>query len=66
MKRSPLFSGFIYILLGSLFTYFAIEDVSQNGWGFFSYLLVILATFDFGSGIRIIFFYNKYKKQIKK
>ncbi|WP_342429226.1 YdiK family protein [Neobacillus sp. FSL H8-0543] len=66
MKRSPLFSGFIYILLGSLFTYFAIEDVSQNGWGFFSYLLVILATFDFGSGIRIIFFYNKYKNQIKK
>jgi hypothetical protein len=66
MKRSPLFSGFIYILLGSLFTYFAIEDVSENGWGFFSYLLVILATFDFGSGIRIIFFYNKYKNQMKK
>ncbi len=66
MKRSPMFSGFIYILLGSLFTYFAIEDVTKNGWGFFSYLLVILATFDFGSGIRIIFFYNKYKNQMKK
>ncbi|MFP7299935.1 YdiK family protein [Neobacillus niacini] len=66
MKRSPMFSGIIYIILGCLFTYFAVEDVAQNGWGFFSYLLVILATFDFGSGIRIIFFYNRYKKSLKK
>ena len=66
MKRSPMFSGFIYILLGGLFTYFAIEDVSKNGWGFFSYLLVILATFDFGSGIRIIFYYKNIKNQMKK
>lgn len=66
MRRSPLFSGFIYILLGCLFTYFAVEDVTQNGWGFFSYLLVILATFDFGSGLRIIFFYYRYKDKIKK
>ncbi len=66
MRRSPLFSGIIYIVLGCLFTYFAIEDVTQNGWGFFSYLLVLLATFDFGSGLRIIFFYNRYKDKIKK
>jgi hypothetical protein len=66
MKRSPLFSGFIYIVLGCLFTYFAVEDVTQNGWGFFSYLLVLLATFDFGSGLRIIFFYYRYKDKIKK
>ncbi|WP_045516318.1 YdiK family protein [Neobacillus niacini] len=66
MRRSPMFSGIIYIVLGCLFTYFAIEDVKQNGWGFFSYLLVLLATFDFGSGLRIIFFYNKYKDKIKK
>ncbi|MEH7012561.1 YdiK family protein [Neobacillus niacini] len=66
MKRSPMFSGIIYIVLGCLFTYFAVEDVKQNGWGFFSYLLVLLATFDFGSGLRIIFFYNKYKDKIKK
>ncbi|MFB3170770.1 YdiK family protein [Neobacillus sp. 179-C4.2 HS] len=66
MRRSPLFSGIIYIILGCLFTYFAIEDVTLNGWGFFSYLLVILATFDFGSGLRMIFFYNRYKDKIKK
>lgn len=66
MRRSPLMSGIIYIVLGCLFTYFAIEDVTLNGWGFFSYLLVILATFDFGSGLRMIFFYNRYKDKIKK
>ncbi|OIK15921.1 hypothetical protein BIV60_07300 [Bacillus sp. MUM 116] len=66
MRRSPLFSSFIYFLLGCLFTYFAIHDVNQNGWGFFSYLLVLLATFDFGSGLKLFFFYAKYKDQLKK
>ncbi|MCM2535446.1 YdiK family protein [Neobacillus pocheonensis] len=66
MRRSPLFSGFIYLLLGSLFTYFAIQDVSNSGWSFFSYLLVVLATFDFGSGLRMIFFYFKFKDKLKK
>ncbi|MDQ0202167.1 YdiK family protein [Neobacillus ginsengisoli] len=65
MRRSPLFSGFIYLLLGSLFTYFAIQDVQKSGWSFFSYLLVVLATFDFGSGIRMIFFYIKFKDKLK-
>ena len=66
MRRSPLFSGLIYILLGGLFVYFAIDDVQANGWGFFSYLLVILATFDVGSGIKMIVFHIKYKDQLKK
>ncbi|MEH7418846.1 YdiK family protein, partial [Neobacillus drentensis] len=57
MRRSPLFSGFIYLLLGGLFTYFAIDHVQTNGWSFFSYLLVILATFDFGSGLKMILFH---------
>lgn len=65
MRRSPLFSILIYFLLGCLFTYFAINDVIQNGWSFFSFLLVILATFDFGSGLKLLFFYIKYKNQIK-
>ncbi|MGG0717590.1 YdiK family protein [Robertmurraya massiliosenegalensis] len=62
MTRTPLFSGIIYILLGVLFTYFAIQDIQRNDeWGFFTYLLVILATFDFGSGIRMILFHFKVK-----
>ena len=66
MKQSPLFSGLVYILLGSLFTYFAIQNVNETGWGFFSYLLVALATFDFGSGIRMIMFHFKLKNIQKK
>lgn len=66
MKQSPLFSGIVYILLGSLFTYFAIQNVNDTGWGFFSYLLVALATFDFGSGIRMILFHFKLKNIQKK
>lgn len=66
MKQSPLVSGVIYILLGSLFTYFAIENVNEAGWGFFSYLLVMLATFDFGSGIRMILLHFKLKQLQKK
>ncbi|MCM3569910.1 YdiK family protein [Neobacillus mesonae] len=66
MRRSPLFSGIIYFILGALFTYFAIDDVQKGGWGFFSYLLVILATFDFGSGLKMFFFHFKYKDRLKK
>lgn len=62
MRQSPLFSGLLYIILGLLFTYFAVQDVQQNGeWGFFTYLLVLLATFDLGSGIRMVLFHYKLK-----
>lgn len=54
MRRSPLFSGIIYLMLGVLFTYFAVQNVQESGWGIFSILLVILATFDFGSGVKMI------------
>lgn len=62
MRQSPLFSGVLYIVLGLLFTYFAVQDLQQNGeWGIFTYLLVILATFDLGSGIRMVLFHYKLK-----
>ncbi|MGG3560590.1 YdiK family protein [Neobacillus rhizosphaerae] len=66
MRRSPLLSGLIYFFLGGLFTYFAVDDVQKNGWGFFSYLLVVLATFDFGSGLKMIAFHFRYKDKLKK
>jgi hypothetical protein len=62
MRKSPLISGIIYIFLAILFTYFAIQNVNEEGWGFFSYLLVILATFDLVSGIRMIGLHYKIKK----
>ncbi|GKU85261.1 DUF4305 domain-containing protein [Niallia sp. NCCP-28] len=67
MKQSALFSGFLYILLGIVFIYFAIENIQTNqGWGFFTYILVILATFDIGSGIRLIAFHFFIKKSANK
>lgn len=64
MRRSPLFSGILYILLGVLFTYFAIQNVNDHGWGFFSYLMVLLATLDFGSGLRMVALHFKIKKHL--
>ncbi|WP_428910577.1 YdiK family protein [Niallia sp. Krafla_26] len=64
MRRSPLFSGIIYVVLGIIFTLLAIQYVnSDGGWSFFSILLVILATFDFGSGLRMIKIHFILKKQ---
>jgi hypothetical protein len=54
MRRSPLFSGIIYLFLGVLFTYFAVQNVQESGWGIFTILLAVLATFDFGSGVKMI------------
>jgi len=66
MKQSPtLLSGLIYLLLGGLFTYFAIQDVQESGWGVFTILLVFLATFDLGSGLKVIFF-SFFQKESKK
>jgi hypothetical protein len=64
MRQSPLFSGIIYLFLGVLFTYFAAQNVRESGWGIFAILLVILATFDCGSGLKMILssiFINKKK-----
>jgi uncharacterized membrane protein HdeD (DUF308 family) len=67
LRQSPLFSGIIYLLLGLLFIFFAVQNVNQEGgWGFFTYLLVILATFDLGSGIRILWFHFQLKNETKK
>ncbi|MFD2680032.1 YdiK family protein [Bacillus seohaeanensis] len=61
MRRSPLFSGVIYLLLGVLFTYIAIQTVNDSGWGFFTYMLIFLATLDIGSGFRMIGIHFKIK-----
>ncbi len=67
MRHSPLGSGILYLILGVLFTYFAVQTVTENGWGFFAYLLVILATFDLGAGFKMIALHFKIKKAgIKK
>lgn len=67
LRQTPLFSGIVYLLLGVLFTFFAIQNINEDeGWGFFTILLIILATFDLGSGIRMILIHFHLKKQKNK
>lgn len=62
MKRqSPLFIGIIYAGLGILFTTIAVQTVNSSGWGFFAYILVLIATLDLGSGLRMILIHFKIK-----
>lgn len=65
MRISPLVTGIIYICFGVLFTSWAIQLVNSSGWGFFVYLLVIIATFDIGAGIRLIAFHIRLKNNTK-
>lgn len=67
MKRqSPLVTGVIYFAFGIVLTYLAINQVSRNGWNFFAYIIVFLATIDFGSGIRLIMYHVRLKRMKKK
>ncbi|WP_433746673.1 YdiK family protein [Falsibacillus pallidus] len=66
MRPSPLFSGFFYCVLGVFFTIFAIQNVNDHGWGFFAFILVFLATLDFGSGIRMIMLHFRIKRKLNE
>ncbi len=61
--RSPLFSGVVYIILGIVFTFFAIQQVILDDWNFFVYLLILLATLDFGAGFRLVSIHFRLKKE---
>ncbi|MGO4890519.1 YdiK family protein [Anaerobacillus sp. MEB173] len=60
MRTSPTFMGILYLLIGSLFTYLAIQNVRVNGWDIWTFLLIGLATIDFVIASR--FLTSKKKK----
>ncbi|QED46383.1 YdiK family protein [Cytobacillus dafuensis] len=67
MKRTPLFSGIIYIILGILFTLMAIQNTqNEQTWGMFTYLFIIIATMDLGTGLRLVAFHFKIKNSQPK
>ena len=59
--KNLLVHGLIYIGLGLVFTYFAINSVNTRGWGFFAYLFIAFATYDIGAGLRLIGLHFKIK-----
>ncbi len=63
MIRASLGSGIVYLLFGGIFIYFAIYNVRTSGWSFLSWMLVIIATLDIGSAIRMILLHFRMKRQ---
>jgi hypothetical protein len=64
VRQTPLISGIIYVVFGIIFIIFAIQNITTDGeWGLFSILLIIFATFDFGSGFKMIRMHFKQKNQ---
>ncbi|MFC4181918.1 YdiK family protein [Saccharococcus thermophilus] len=53
MKRTPLQFAFFYFLMGILFTYLSVQSAKDTIWNFFTIVLAILATLDFGAAIRL-------------
>lgn len=61
--NSPFTLGIIYIILGMVFVFFSIQQITMHGWGVFAFVLILLATWDIGSGIRMMFTHLKKKKK---
>ncbi|KOO42285.1 YdiK family protein [Priestia koreensis] len=61
MRRTPLFMGLVYTLMGIVFTYFAIRSANHGLWNFTTILLMLVATFDFGVAIRVFTLHRRIK-----
>jgi ABC-type multidrug transport system permease subunit len=64
MRTSPTFMGLLYLSLGVLFTYLAIENDAKSMWNATTIIFMLLATFDFAVSIR--FFILRRKLNIIK
>ncbi|MBU3571511.1 YdiK family protein [Priestia aryabhattai] len=62
MKNIPLTRGFIYIIMGILFTYLAIQNAEETVWNFPTILFALVAAFDFRFAVRIFILHYKIKK----
>lgn len=65
-RVSPLRSAIFYFIMGIIFIYFAFQTIDETVFNPLTILLVILATLEFGIGIRFLQFHIKLKQQQKK
>jgi len=65
MRNSPGLMAIVYIAMGILFTNLAISWADETIWNAATIALAIIATLDFGVGIRYlkIYFKNRNKKE---
>lgn len=66
MKTSPKAMFIIYFVMGTLFTYMAIQSTGESIWNFSTIILAIIATLDFGVGFRMLTIHLKLKQKDKK
>ncbi|MFS0674420.1 YdiK family protein [Ornithinibacillus sp. 179-J 7C1 HS] len=66
MRITARTMAFIYFAMGALFIYVAITFAEDTIWNFMTILLALIATLDFGAGIRYMRLHNKLKKLKKK
>lgn len=59
MRTSPLHIALFYFLMGALFTYLAIQSAHETIWNFSTIVLMVIATLDFGTTLRMLAFYFK-------
>lgn len=62
MRTSPLFMAFLYLGMGVVFTYFAIQSVEDTIWNFMTIILAFFATLDFVVTFRLLRLHLKIKK----
>lgn len=66
MKMNPISMGVFYLVMGILFTYLAINSAEKDAFSFPTIILMLIATFDIGVGIRMFIFASKLKKKDQK
>ncbi|MFD1738219.1 YdiK family protein [Bacillus salitolerans] len=64
--RSPFLMGLLYFGMGIIFVVLAIQSKTDNIWSFPTIILMVVATFDFGVGIRMMLIANKIKQTKSK
>ncbi|MET3683257.1 hypothetical protein ABID56_001348 [Alkalibacillus flavidus] len=63
MKISPIILAWVYIFMGVLFVYLAIETADQTIWNAGTLLFAFIAAIDFGVAIRLFGVNQAMKKQ---
>lgn len=66
MRTSPLFMAFLYLGMGILFTFIAVQSAEESIWNFITILLAFFATLDFVVSIRMFRLHSQIKKAKKK
>lgn len=66
MRVSPRTMALIYFALGFLFIFGAVQYAEETVWNFLTILLALIATLDFGAGIRYLRLHYKIKKMKQK